>query len=310
MKISFLCDIKLPNYEHVPEAYEYLHGRHSATGYYYWMLKNRGIDIHLAHTREDLNHTDVVIFHYDNRDIIKDLTCKKIQVVTDRPCAEGCDVYIAANRSITTPKIDSKVVERYGIEGGMNTWIKDRDKWAFIHYPPTFGIKQCTANFPPTNFKFVGREHTLIPEILDNKFISKCKDSGINLQFDFVNDGNDGTEDVYFCVRRSSWISKASGLENNAGKYGHRTANRLYQAWYMKTPGIFNVSPEMNVLRESELDFLAANTVDEFFEQALRLKNDSDLFHNMVHNGISKSDNPYSDINIVVDQWITVLTNM
>ena len=121
--------------------------------------------------------------------------------------------------------------------------------------------------------------------------------------------GNDGTEDVYFCVRNINCQGKHTGLECNAGKFGHRTANRLYQAWYMNTPGIFNLSPEMSVLRETELDFLIANNKEEFLEQAIRLQNNKDLFYAMIENGNAKNDiNPYSNIEIVVDQWINIFT--
>ena len=183
-----------------------------------------------------------------------------------------------------------------------------KNKWRFIHYPPTFNVKQCAPVFPPTRYKFVGRRHTMIPEILEQSFIDKCKKHGIDLIFDFINDNNVGDEDVYFCVRRATYNGKMTGLESNAGRYGHRTANRLYQAWYMNTPAIFNISPEMANLRESELDFLIANDKDEFLEQALRLKTDKDLFYAMTENGKSKLlTNPYYDIRIVVDQWRDVL---
>ena len=309
MKIYFYCDIELPNYKDNPLAYTYLHGRHSATGYYYWILKNHNVDVHIAHTKEQLSDADVVIFHYDNATDVVPLNCKKIQVVTDRPYVEGCDFYIAANKSILTPKIDIDVVNRYGLENTANTWLDNKDKWHFIHYPPTFGIKKCTPQFPPRNFKFVGRQHTMMLGMISQHFIKKCMDYNINLQYDFVNDGNDGTEDVYYCVRNINCQGKHTGLECNAGKHGHRTANRLYQAWYMNTPGIFNLSPEMSVLRETELDFLIANNKEEFLEQAIRLQNNKDLFYAMIENGNAKDDiNPYSNIEIVVYQWINIFT--
>lgn len=299
MIISFHCDINLSNYLYNPNSYKYLHGRHSATGYYYWILKNHGLNVYLNHP-----NPDVIIFHYDNRNEIKSFNCKKIQIVTDRPMVEGCDFYIAANQSFFNKVTDFNLISRYGIENTLNTWVKNKEKWRFIHYPPTFGVKECNPSFPVVNFKFVGRNHTNIKDLYDPVFIDKCIKLGINLIFDFENDANDGTEDVYFCIRNVKDIGKMTGKDNNSGKYGHRTANRLYQAWKMRTPAIFNNSPEMAAIRTSEYDFLVANNTKEFIQQALRLKTDKNLFDSMIsHAIIMDKINPYVNITIVVNQW-------
>ena len=302
--IGFLCDINLPNYRDDVEAYQYLHGRHSATGYYYWMLKNHGLDVYMVSPDDDLTKFDTIVYHYDNRDIIDFNAYKTIQVVTDRPCVDNTTLYIAANRGILQPTKDIETIKRYGIENTLNTWVQDKSKWHFIHYPPTFNVKKCEPSFPPRRFKFVGRKHTMIPEMLEQKFIDKCSTYNIDLVFDFENDNNVGDEDVYFCVRRVNYLGKMTKQEANSGKFGHRTANRLYQAWYMNTPGIFNISPEMAGLRDSELDFLIANDENEFLDQAIRLTEDRELFYTMVeHYKTKTTDNPYCNIQIVIDQW-------
>jgi hypothetical protein len=304
MKIGFLCDLDLPNYKNDIEAYRYLHGRHSATGYYYWMLRNHGMDVHMVSPDDDLTKFDIIVYHFDNRDTINFNAYKTVQVVTDRPYVKGTTLYVAANRGILEPVKDIETIKRYGVENTLNTWIEDKSRWHFIHYPPTFNIKKCKPVFPPRRFKFVGRNHTMIPEILEQSFIDKCRTHNIDLIFDFENDNNAGDEDVYFCVRRMSHLGGNTKLDCNSGKYGHRTANRLYQAWYMNTPGIFNMSPEMAGLRDSELDFLVANNKDEFLAQAIRLTKDKDLFYSMVEHCKTKTtDNPYYDIQIVVQQW-------
>ena len=92
--IGFLCDIKFyQNYRDNLEAYRYLHGRHSATGYYYWILKNHGTRCVCGITQWTiLTNFDIIVYHYDNRDIIDFNAYKTIQVVTDRPCVEGNNI--------------------------------------------------------------------------------------------------------------------------------------------------------------------------------------------------------------------------
>lgn len=305
MKIAFFTDYLLPNYLTDPNSYKYLHGRHSSTGYYYWILKNHGItNLDLITDPAAISNYDCIIFHYDDRKQLEKYGGLKIQVVTDRPTVPNCDLYIAANQTFETKIISADVIKKYGMINTLNTWVEDKHKWHFVHYPPTFGVKQCNPSFPPTNFKYVGRSHTNVSDIYEQSFLQKCKQHGINLIYDFENDGNDGTEDVYFCVRSLLCQSKATGKNNNSGKYGHRTANRLWQSWYMRTPGIFNLSPEMEVVRISDLDYLIANSAEELFEQCLNLKTNKELFLNMIENGKLKDDtNPYCNISIVVEQW-------
>lgn len=312
MKIAFFCDTNLLNYTTNPEQYVYLHGKHSSTGYYFWILKNHGVkNIALISNEDELSSFDAVVFHYDDFKQIQHFKGKKIQVVTDRPALDFCDIFVAANSTFTTRVKDTQVISTYGLTNTLNTWVENKDKWYFVHYPPTYGVKRCTANFPPKNYKFVGREHTLINEITQPKFIEKCKQHNIILQFDYTSDANDGTEDVYFCVRKVRCISKATNHENNSGKYGHKTANRLYQGWYMRTPCILNNAPEMAVLKETEYDFLIANNADEFFTQACRLKNDEQLFKSMIeHSKCKDSINPYCNLQIVVDQWLYVFSKL
>jgi hypothetical protein len=305
MKIAFYCDLKLNNYLTHPLEYKYLHGRHSATGYYYWILKNNKIkNIHLIQDKNDLSNYDIVVFHYDNYKDLENLNKIKIQIVTDRPMVDNCDLYIMANQSFFTPNKNISLIKRYGIENSLNTWISDKSKLHFIHYPPTYGVKQCKAIFPPKTFKFVGRKHTNIKEIQTEKFLSECRTHDINLIFDYDNDANSGDEDVYFCVRNVTDVCKSTGKNNNSGKFGHRTSNRLYQSWYMRTPSIFNISPEMESIRTNELDYLIANTEEEFLLQCLKLKGDRNLFFSMIENGDIKKDlNPYYNFDIIIDQW-------
>jgi hypothetical protein len=305
MKIAFYCDKPLNNYLTHPSEYKYLHGRHSATGYYYWILKNFNIkNIFLISDKNLLDNYDIIIFHYDNYEDIKNLNKIKIQIVTDRPMIDSCELYIMANQSFFNPSTNINLIKRYGLENSLNTWIIDKRKLHFIHYPPTYGAKQCTASFPPKLFKFVGRKHTNIKSVRSEEFIKKLKKYNINLEFDYDNDSNSGNEDVYFCIRNVSDVCKVTGENNNSGKYGHRTANRLYQSWFMKTPCIFNISPEMESIRTSELDYLIANDEEEFLSQSIKLANDRKLFYSMIEHGESKKDlNPYHNFGIIIQQW-------
>lgn len=309
--IGFFCPEHLPNYEEEPEAYKYLPGKVSSTAYYFWILKNHNVDnIKLVKDRKDVDSCTAIVFHYDDRDKIATYKGKKIQVVTDRPPVSNADLYICCNEFVTNPKFDLNLINQYGMLNMDYTFTKGKN-WKYIHYPPTYGVKKCTPAWPPTNFRFVGRKHTLIPDFKCNDKKRQIEDLGINLEFDYENDANNGTEHVYFCVRDLSLISSVTGQNNIAGKAGARTPNRAYQAWYMNVPGIFNLSPEMYYLRKDDNDFLIANDFHQFYEACKRLRTDEQLYWSMVERAKERcSNNHYEDLSIVKDQWLEALQSI
>ena len=221
-----------------------------------------------------------------------------IQVVSDRPQVDNCDLYIACNQSAIKPIINKEYVKLVGL--GLNRVLKGR--WHFIHYPMALNYKKCNPVWPPKIYHFSGRQATLKPGILDPKFINHLKAKDIHLRFDFDNDHNSGDEDVYFCVRNSRQYYSAICKGNNIDTpLGQKTANRLYQAWKMGTPSIFDPNTAMLSIRKSEWDFLIASSVEEFEHACIRLKTDFDLYHHMMANAKNRR-NEHSD-QIIVEQW-------
>ncbi|NBP04170.1 MAG: hypothetical protein EBU90_29560 [Proteobacteria bacterium] len=300
-RIAFVCDIDLPNYLDKPEAYEYLEGKHSATGYYYWILKNHGVtNIDLVGVDSNLNDYDIVIIYYDNKDVLpKKRKFKTIQVVSDRPQIPNIDLYICCNQSTLKPILNLELVRR----GGLGLHPVLTGKWHFIHYPMALHYKKCTPQWPPSIYHFTGRSNTLITGIYDSKFIEHMKNRGINLRFDFKNDHNHGDEDVYFCVRNNkTYYSPVAGGNNVDTILGQKTANRLYQSWKMGTPSIFNSNTAMFSIRKSEHDFLIADSLDEFEYSCLKLKTDCTLFNRMVDVCHSRQHEHSNEV--IVKQWI------
>jgi hypothetical protein len=79
----------------------------------------------------------------------------------------------------------------------------------------------------------------------------------------------------------------------------------------METPGIFNISPEMEIIRTNELDYLIANTEEELLDKILLLKSNKKLFFDMIENGKSKDYlNPYCNYNIIVQQWVNAFSKL
>lgn len=287
--IAFLCDINLPNYLDNPKRYDYLDGKHSATGYYYWILKNFGFsNVALVMPGDDLNVYDAVVFHYDNRECINvNAKYKTIQIVTDRPQVAGVDLYAACNLSVFNPILNKELIKYVGI--GLKYFL--HGKWTYIHYPMALNYAICKASWPPKIFHYTGRKSTLIDQIYSHTFIDHMKNKGVNLRFDFDNDHNSGDEDVYFCVRKKTNYYSSTCKGNNIDtKLGQKTANRLYQSWKMGTPLIASGANAMAAIYKTENDFLIADTIEQFEYQCLRLLNDNVLFDSMIANANQRKD--------------------
>jgi hypothetical protein len=288
-KIAFLCDENIPNYIYYPEKYNYITGKHSATAYYYWILKNFGFDnIFLVSEYDCLDDYDLVIFHYDNANCINVLKkYKTMQIVTDRPQVPNIDLYACCNLSVFNYILNTDLIQHMGV--GLKNVLSG--KLTYIPYPMTLNYKKCKASWPPKIYHFTGDSRTLLDGISSDVFVNHMKNKGVNLRFNFKTDETYGDEDVYFCVRRkTSYFSNKANGNNVDTKFGQITANRLYQSWKMGTPLIISPTSAMGAIYKSEYDFLIAGDLNELEYQSLRLLNDENLFKKMIENGNKRKD--------------------
>jgi hypothetical protein len=306
--IHFLTDKTYNNYLTHPEEYKYIPGKYT-TNYLYWLFHNVGIkNITVGSDDSKLTPDDGVIYHFDHAGLITHGNYKKIQYVSDRPMCPNADMYLGHNLSLFKPLRNKTLVKNYGLENISRTWL-DRNKWEYVIFPMAPNIKKCQPQFPPKKFKFVGRPWTCIPEIQTSEFITHIKTTyDVDLIFDYDNDSNDGTEDVYFCIRNPIKYSPNAKGNNTDGNLGHKTANRLYQSWYMGVPSIFETNSAMLAIRESKLDFLIADTKEEFEERIKTLTTDKELFQQMCDNS-KKRENENTSTR-VVHQWMTALNKL
>lgn len=307
IRIAFLCEVDLPNYILDKVRYNYLKGNHSATGYYYWILRNYGYkNVELVLPGTNLNCYDIVIFHHDESKHIKvGGKYKTIQIVTDRPQLPGVDLYICCNLSVLTTITNKELIKYVGI--GLKHYVYGN--WAYIPYPMSMNYTPCNASWPPKVFHYTGRKGTLVDDIYSDKFIGHMATLGVNLRFDFDNDHNSGDEDVYFCVRKKTNYYSSVCMGNNVDtKLGQKTANRLYQSWKMGTPFITSAHSAMCAIYKNEYDFMIAENVDEFEYQSLRLLRDENLFTNMVKNCKDRRDE-HSNY-IIVKKFIDIFNKL
>ena len=287
--VYFVEEKKLNNYLFTPE--DYIYNKTLGVGalqrlevnYPFWILFNSGVvDIKLISPKEipKKNYNDVIVFYGGHESIVDprilESKARKIQIVTDTPIIEACDAYIT---------YDPSVVERDSFR-----------RWFHVMYPLPIGIKRCNPSWPPENICCISPESASVKELKYKK------------EYNFIEDSysNKGDEDVFFHIRTD--ITKNlihKGISSRMKFPSHKTANRLFQAWFCGVPSVLSSNPAMEYIKSSEYDFLEAKDLESLNYQIERLRGDRELFYKMKNNSDKRSkENSYRNI---TDQWIKVI---
>lgn len=292
--IYFATDKRIPNYLHDTRPYKYptdnsFYGIGLScleTCYPYHILRNKDCDIHIELiTYEELyrvGKSDTLIFymntHYTDVNIVNNLNCRLVQIVTDTPIIDGVDMYITYDPSVVAA--DSK------------------RNWKHVLYPLPIGLVKCKPSWPPTNITCVS------PNMYTTSKLTYDND------LTFVTDSyhNTGDEHILFHIRDN--IVKHDNLPvSQRMKFpSHKTANRLYQSWYAGVPGIFTSNPAMEHIRDHPYDYLIANDLQELRHNINRLRTDEGLYSHMVN--ICRSRSEENNHDVIYKQWMSVLTEL
>lgn len=287
--VYFVEERRIRNYKLAPEDYVYNNSLGAEAlqilevNYPFWILINHGVkDINLITPNQvpQQRCDDLLVFYGGHESIVDarilESKAKKVQIVTDTPIIEGCDAYITYDPSIV--KRDSS------------------RKWFHIMYPLPIGLKKCSPSWPPVNICCISPQLASVKALKYNK------------QYKFIKDSysNKGDEDVFFHIRTDitkNLINK--GISSRMKFPSHKTANRLFQAWFCGVPCILSSNPAMDYVRRSEFDFLEAKDLQSLDEQVTRLRGDRGLFDKMKKNSKERSgENSHEKI---VDQWLKLI---
>lgn len=292
MNVYFLTNKIGPNYLDNIEYYNHLcNGNFHHTVYNYWILKNNYFlkDINfllVENLPENVQKTDVVIYHYESLKKVKFGAYITIQAIGDYPLIKESNYFITHNKRM------------------------ENDNTFFICFPLPASIKKLTANYPPKKFIGVGNRYSFDPEVVSGKFISDCLKLGIEVEF--IHDQNylNKDADVFFFLRDKNMHLQVdnSGAPIHPSSIWcpiyhptHRNGNRIYQAWRMNLPCILNREASIENVVKTKYDVLFAETPRELFTKFMFLKTNKSFFDKMVENCKDReNENSYFTI---VDQY-------
>lgn len=268
--ICFFTDLITPNYLEFSFYYKFrkgpfaFNGKYIHSNYLYWILKNNNyFNTKLVTSLDEVSEDDVLFFHYDYKDKIPEKTkFLKVQIVSDRPLVKNADYYC-----VNDP---SKVKNDF-----------------LLYEPLPVGLMQKNINFPPVKFHSNCAEFYVLNEFKSLKNLDKLKKHKIDLSFEHNRHVSLIGFDVFFFLRNiNSYndIDKKGAKKHLVTEASFKNASRLFQSWHMGTPAIFSSHTSMNHEKKSDLDFLEANSYDEFLECCIKLKTNKNLFFSMIEN--------------------------
>jgi len=85
----------------------------------------------------------------------------------------------------------------------------------------------------------------------------------------------------------------------------HKPATKLYNAWHAGVPAVLAPDYAFRELRESELDYIEAESPEEARAALLRLRGDPDLYRSMVEHGLKRAEAFAHDR--LIERWAEVL---
>jgi hypothetical protein len=88
-------------------------------------------------------------------------------------------------------------------------------------------------------------------------------------------------------------------------QYPHKPASKLINAWLAGVPAILGPEVAYQELRESDLDYIEACSLDDVIDGVKRLKEDDGLYDDMVQNGKARAE--AFTIESIVDRWAELL---
>lgn len=279
--IHFLSEYYVCNYkEEMNNEYSgFALGKTTHSSYYYWILKNLGVrDINLCLNINDIHDNDIVFFYcenYENSPPYKFSNLKylknviKIQMMGDVDKIDWADGYLINDMS----------------------YINESERMFFIDFPLPSNIKRFDAQYPPRKFGTCCQRWNLNPHFYKKKYINKFKELNIDIIYEHETNYIRDPIDVFFFLRNKKhhlYINH-DGSKLHPVK-GFKHSNRLYQSFYMNVPALLNIETSLTCIRKSEYDFLEINSVDDFIDKSIFLKNNEDFFHKMILNCKMRSE--------------------
>jgi len=145
------------------------------------------------------------------------------------------------------------------------------------------------------NVYFFGNEKYLPPELRSPMWITELEQRGLRWkgklqEFFFdkpesylkINNWCDYSEvDAVVAVRRFQ--------SGKTAKHHHKPATKLFNCWIAGVPAILGAESAYREIRNSELDYIEVNNIQETLQALERLKNDSGLRAAMTKNGFERS---------------------
>jgi hypothetical protein len=149
------------------------------------------------------------------------------------------------------------------------------------------------------NIAYFGIEKNLAPELRDPSWSEKLKELGLNWQVVSRDRWNDYSNvDAIFAVRSFKQESD----------YKWKPASKLVNAWLAGVPAILGCESAYQAERQSELDYIEVNSVEEALNALKSLRDNQELRQRMLENGRVRAES--MTVEQITQRWRKFLTDV
>ena len=171
----------------------------------------------------------------------------------------------------------------------------------FIPFWPQYNLIKRSADRSVENLSYRGWQRWQDWHIQKPPFVEKMTALGMKLDFRFEDrsiEWHDYSKaDIVLAVR---------SFDGNS--FVNKPATKLYNAWCAEVPAILGPESAYQALRRGPLDFLEVKSEEEVVVAIKRLKEDPQLYKQMVENGQQRSADFSTER--VLQHWLSFIENL
>jgi hypothetical protein len=253
----------------------------------YLRLKSAGYNVTIS---SEMPSDGIAIFHRDSI----------VHVMEQHSWASKVSLVCIRADRVPTPEADIEVVQNgYSANAKRTHFIPSWPQPGLISRDPSRGSRVDVLSY-----KGIG--NNLHKSLQSNRWKQFLERHNLQWRADTV--GWEGRKHVHSTIPWPDYrdvdvvVSLRSDLSH---QYPHKPASKLINAWLAGVPAILGPEVAYQELRESDLDYIEACSLDDVIDGVKRLKEDDGLYDDMVQNGKARAE--AFTIESIVDRWAELL---
>ncbi|PZX52087.1 glycosyltransferase family 1 protein [Algoriphagus chordae] len=184
------------------------------------------------------------------------------------------------------------------VQNGL--FANNKDCFFIPHWPQPGIIKrESSRGNTIKNIVFKGGRGSLESVFYSDSWIDGLKARDIDFKFN-----TEHTNTNWMDYSDSDLTLAVRPLFNDKYQRSDKPASKLVNSWFAEVPALLGPEYSFKELRKSDLDYIEVTTVQNALSEIDRLKDDKNLYDQMVQNGIKRSQDFTADATVLKWKWL------